>query len=140
VLVDGKPAGRGSFRRDDVRAGSHTITATIESLDGCPTATDDVTVRVREEGRTTVTLQPRPCGLLTIDAAPRGARWSVRDDKGTEVASGTAPLTGPVELPVGSYNLRVSASYCADYRADLTVTADRTHRERAHLLCEPSGD
>lgn len=140
VLVDGKPAGRGSFRRDDVRAGSHTITATIESLDGCPTATDDVTVRVREEGRTTVTLQPRPCGLLTIDAAPRGARWSVRDDKGTEVASGTAPLTGPVVLPVGSYNLRVSASYCADYRADLTVTADRTHRERAHLLCEPSGD
>jgi hypothetical protein len=41
---------------------------------------------------------------------------------------------------VGSYNLRVSASYCADYRADLTVAADRTHRERAHLLCEPSGD
>jgi hypothetical protein len=64
----------------------------------------------------------------------------VRDDKGTEVASGTAPLTGPVVLPVGSYNLRVSASYCADYRADLPVAADRTHRERAHLLCEPSGD
>lgn len=138
VLVDGNPAGSGSFRRDDIRAGTHAIIATILSLDACPTATDSVTVRVREEGRTTVTLQPRPCGMLTIDAAPRGARWSVRDTTGTEVASGVAPLTAPVILPAGSYTLRVSASYCADYLADLTVIAERNHRERAHLLCEPS--
>lgn len=140
VQVDGKLAGQGSFRRDDIKAGSHTITAWIASLDGCPTATDDATVRVREEGRTTVTLQPRPCGLLTIDAEPKGARWSVRDSVGTQVASGTAPLSAPVVLPVGSYTLRVSASYCVDYRSDVTVAAERTQHERVRLFCERTGD
>jgi serine/threonine-protein kinase len=137
VKVDGKAAGQGSFRRDDIKPGSHVVTATIASVDGCPTATDDVTVRVREDGRTSVTLEPRPCGLLTIDVAPRGARWSVSDSAGGEVASGTAPLSGPIVLPAGSYALRVSASYCADYRSDITIVAEATRRERAHLLCEP---
>jgi hypothetical protein len=140
VLVDGKLAGHGSFRREDIAAGAHKVTATIASIDGCPTAIDDVTVRVREDGRTSVTLQPRPCGILTIDAAPRSARWSVSDTTGSEVASGTAPLSAPIVLPVGSYTLRVSASYCADYRADLKVTADRERHERAHLLCQPPRD
>jgi serine/threonine-protein kinase len=140
VRVDGKVAGQGSFRREDIRAGSHTVSATIVSVDGCPTATDDVTVRVREEGRTSVTLAPRPCGFLTIDAEPRGARWSVSDSAGGEAASGTTPLTAPIVLPAGAYTLRVSASYCADYRSDVKVAADRTRRERAHLLCEPRRD
>jgi hypothetical protein len=137
VSLDGKLAGRGSFRRDDVAAGEHNVSAAIASIDGCPTAVDDVTVRVRDEGRTSVTLRPLPCGFLTLDAAPKGARWTVSDSSGSEVASGTAPLATPVVLPAGSYTLRVSASYCADYRADLDVKADRERHERAHLLCQP---
>lgn len=140
VQVDGTFAGHGSFHRDDIKAGPHKVTATIASLDGCPTATDDVTVRVREDGRTSVTLRPRPCGLLAVDAAPRGARWTVTDTTGREVASGTAPLSAPIVLPAGSYAIRVSASYCADYRADVKVMAEQTRRERAHLLCEPRRD
>jgi serine/threonine-protein kinase len=135
VRVDGTVAGQGSLRSDDIKPGLHTVTATIASVDGCPTATDDVTVRVREDGRTSVTLGPRPCGLLTIDAVPKETRWSVSDSTGAEVASGTTPLSAPIVLPAGSYTLRVSASYCADYRSGVTVTADKTHRERAHLLC-----
>ncbi len=138
VQLDGKPAGRGSFRREDIAAGSHTITATISSLDGCPTATDDATVRVREEGRTSVTLEPRPCGLLALDMEPKGARWSVHAAGGEEVASGSAPLAAPIVLPAGTYALRVSASYCADYRSEITVAAERTHSERAHLICYPN--
>ena len=137
LQIDGKPAGQGGFRRDDIDAGSHTITATLASLDGCPTAVDDVTVRVRDEGRTTVTLEPRPCGLLAMDVEPKGARWTVHDASGKEVATGTAPLSSPIVLPAGAYSLRVSASYCADYRSDINLVAERTHRERAHLLCFP---
>src|SRR3546814_21184330 len=44
VRFDGKVAGQGSFRSEDIRAGSHTVSATIASVNGCPTATDDVTV------------------------------------------------------------------------------------------------
>jgi PEGA domain. len=64
----------------------------------------------------------------------------VSDSAGGEAASGTAPLTAPIVLPAGSYTLRVSASYCADYRSDIRVTEDRTRSERAHLLCEPRRD
>ena len=140
VRLDGEVAGRGSFRRDDVAAGMHTVSATIASIAGCPTATDDVTVRVRVESRTNVTLEPRPCGYLVIDAKPDDARWTVMSTGGKEVASGMAPVTTPIVLPVGSYSLRVSASYCADYRADLTVRADGTHNERVRLFCDRRSD
>jgi eukaryotic-like serine/threonine-protein kinase len=137
VRLDGKVIGQGSFRSSEISPGSHTFSAVIPTIEGCPTASDEATVRVREAGRSSVTLNPRPCGNLSIDAQPEDARWVVTSPDGIEVASGTAPLTAPVVLPVGPYSLRVSASYCADYRADLTVTADKPHRERAHLLCDP---
>ncbi len=140
VSVDGKMAGTGSFRRDDIATGTHTVSATIASIDGCPTATDDVTVRVHAEGRTSVTLEPQPCGYLVIDAKPDDARWTVMSPGGKEVASGTARINTPIVLPVGSYSLRVSASYCADYRADLTVKADGTHHERVRLFCDRRSD
>jgi serine/threonine-protein kinase len=139
VSIDGKVAGHGSFRSDNIATGEHTVSATIAAIEGCPTATDDVTVRVREEGRTSVTLEPRPCGYLAIDAQPDGARWVVTAQDGGEVASGTAPLSAPIVLPVGSYSLRVSASYCADYSNGVTVTAEKSRHERAHLICDRPG-
>ena len=137
VRMDGKVVGQGSFRSSEIAPGSHTFSAVIPTIEGCPTATAEGTLRVRETGRSSITLNPRPCGYLSIDAQPADARWVVTSPDGIEAASGTAPLTAPVVLPVGAYSLRVSASYCADYRADLTVTADKPHRERAHLLCDP---
>ena len=140
VLVDGKLAGHGSFRSEEIAAGEHTLSATIATIEGCSTATDDTIVRVREGGRTRVTLKPQPCGYLMIDAKPDDARWTVMSAGGDEVASGRAPLNAPIVLPVGSYSIRVSASYCADYRADVAVAVDKPRRERAHLLCDRRSD
>ena len=136
VRIDGRLVGHGSVRSDRIAPGAHEFSAVLPSIAGCPTAVDDTTIRVRETGRTTVTLNPLPCGYLAIDAQPEGARWVVTAPDGREVASGTAPLTAPVVLPVGSYSLRVSASYCADYRADISIVEGKPRRERAHLICE----
>lgn len=140
VQVDGKVIGRGSLRSNAIAPGVHTFRALVPSIDGCPTASEEGTLRVRESGRSSITLNPRPCGYLSIDAQPDGARWTITSPDGIEVASGAAPLTAPVVLPVGAYSLRVSASYCADYRADVIVSVERPRHERAHLICDRRGD
>ena len=136
VRIDGKRIGLGSVRSDRIAPGVHRVSAVVPTIDGCPTASAEATVRVRETGRSSVTLSPLPCGYLWIDAQPAGARWAITAVGDSEVASGTAPMTTSIILPVGAYSLRVSASYCADYRSELTVAAERPRRERAHLLCE----
>lgn len=136
VRVDGRSVGRGDFRSSNIAPGVHRVSAVLPAIDGCPTASDEATVRVRDTGRSSVTLQPRPCGYLAIDAYPVGARWTITSSDDGEVASGTAPVAAPIVLPVGVYSLRVSASYCADYRAEVTVAVDKPRRERAHLICD----
>lgn len=135
VWVDGKRKGTGGWYTDRIAPGEHRIVAALSSIQRCPSARVDTTVLVRESGSMTITLSPRPCGYLVLDALPTGARWMVSAPSGTTVMQGTVPQTKPVILPAGTYTLRVSAPYCADYLADFTVTAAETHRERVRLIC-----
>ena len=49
--------------------------------------------------------------------------------------SGAIPQLAPIVVPSGTYVLRVSKSYCADYRARIAVPTDGTHKERVSLIC-----
>ncbi|HEX6536281.1 MAG TPA: serine/threonine-protein kinase [Gemmatimonadaceae bacterium] len=136
VLLDGRRVGRGGWHSRKVTSGAHKVSARVRTLEGCPTATVSRTVRVDPGDPTVVALAPRPCGMLALDVLPQGAHWSVRTSEGAEVANGTTPAAKPVMLPAGSYILRVSSRFCADYRGPIEVAASHTDRERVRLICD----
>jgi hypothetical protein len=135
VWVDGVRVGQGDWHSERIKAGKHQIAATLRSVPGCTAAHHETTVRVRTTGTTTIALTPKPCGYLTLDALPAGARWTVVAPSGDEVQHGTVPHSKPIVLPTGSYTLRVSASYCADFRADFAITSGESHHEYVRLIC-----
>jgi hypothetical protein len=42
----------------------------------------------------------------------------------------------PLVVPVGSYTLRVTAPYCAEFRGNATIATGTTRRERVRLICK----
>ena len=135
VTVDGKEVGHGNWTGTRFAAGQHRIVATLHSIAGCAWATDSTMARVPARGEVKVKLAPHPCGTVAVDAAPNGARWELTSLDGASVANGQIPQATPVVVPSGTYVLRVSKSYCADYRARIAVPAEGTHRERVRLIC-----
>jgi len=135
VAVDGKVVGHGNWSSTRFAAGEHHVVATVHSITGCAWATDSVVARVPDHGEVKVKLAPHPCGTVAVDAEPNGARWELSSLDGTSVANGAIPQAAPAVVPSGPYVLRVSKSYCADYRARIAVPVDGTHTERVRLIC-----
>jgi serine/threonine-protein kinase len=135
VAVDGKVVGHGNWSSTRLAAGDHRVAAMVHSIAGCAWATDSVTARVPDHGEVKVKLAPHPCGTVAVDAEPNGARWDLSSVDGTSVAFGQIPQASPAVVPSGTYMLRVSKSYCADYRARIAVPAEGTHKERVRLIC-----
>jgi hypothetical protein len=107
----------------------------IATAPGCAAAQERKDVQVAESGTTTVNFAPRECGAVTLDIAPAGARFAfVRG--GTEVTSGNAPAQSPVQLAEGTYTLRVSAKYCADFSATVKVASGGSSSQRVRLICQ----
>jgi hypothetical protein len=111
------------------------VSALLPSIEGCPTVRDSARVTVPDSGSALVTLRPRACGRLTLDGQPRGARFIVRTTSGARQAQGSIPLVEPITMPVGTYQLRISAPNCADFIGDLTIQQSATTREHIRLIC-----
>lgn len=135
VMVDGKAVGHGNWSSTRFAAGDHRVAAVVHSIAGCAWATDSVVARVPDHGEVKVKLAPHPCGAVAVDAEPNGARWELSSLDGTSVANGDIPQATPAVVPSGPYVLRVSKSYCAEYRARIAVPVDGTHKERVRLIC-----
>ncbi|HEU4640944.1 MAG TPA: serine/threonine-protein kinase [Gemmatimonadaceae bacterium] len=135
VRVDGHLVAHGDWHTRKITAGRHTISATMASVPGCPTATQSRTVRVTAGDPTIVALAPRPCGKLTLDVLPAGARWAVSSREGDEIAHGIVPSAAPAPLPVGSYVLHISKRLCADWSAPITISTAERPPERVRLIC-----
>ncbi len=127
LLVDGQPRGATRWRSDSVDPGSHQITATLATVDGCLTATDSQTVRVAAGRRQTITLAPRACGSLSFTATPRGARYTLTSIPITDSSYqrvGEVPVTGLV-LPAGRYARTISMAKCINYADTIAVEPNR---------------
>jgi len=135
VRIDGRRARPESWRDTSIAPGQHVVTATVDAPSGCPSARDSGTVFVPPSGAAHVSLTPRSCGWLSLDALPAGAHWEVRSAAGPMVRDGTVPARRPIVLPVGSYTLTVAKSYCAEYRASIEIAERRTNHERVRLIC-----
>jgi serine/threonine-protein kinase len=135
LAVNGRSVGSGSWTTDTLAAGRYVVTALLPNQPGCPSRGDTARVVVRDTGLTTIALHPKPCGFLRIEAQPANARFAVLADGGARQAEGALPLTRSLTIPVGTYQLRISAPNCADFTGDLTIRAGTTRRERIRLIC-----
>ncbi len=135
VRVDGKVVGHGDRSGTTFAAGEHRVVAVVKTIAGCVGATYGTIAQVPERGEVKVRLAPHPCGTVTVDAEPDGARWDLSTVDGTRMANGAIPQVTPIVVPSGTYVLRVSKSYCADYRARIAVPSDGTHKNRVRLSC-----
>jgi len=135
ISVDGAVVGRGTWHSESISIGAHHVVVSLSAPAACGSAQDAKDVKVQETGTTTVQFLPKRCGTFSLDAAPTGGRY-VLSSAGHEVASGAVPVTTPVLLPEGTYALRVSAKYCADYSGSVTISTSATAHERVRLICQ----
>ena len=135
ISVDGAIVGRGTWHSESIPTGAHHVVVSLNAPAACASAQDAKDVKVASTGTTTVQFSPKRCGTFTLDAAPTGGRY-VLSSGGHEVASGVVPVTSPVLVPEGTYALRVSAKYCADYSGSVTISTSSTAHERVRLICQ----
>jgi hypothetical protein len=138
LVVDGESKGTTTWRSDSLGPGRHVVVATIATLDDCPTAADTQTVRVVAGRRHPVTLSPRPCGALSFDASPAGARYTITALPVTDSSyqrNGLLPANG-LTLVAGRYARTIHLSKCTNYADTISVEANRpTRPPRVQLLC-----
>jgi hypothetical protein len=129
----------GGWRSDSLKPGTYEVSAAVTAPDGCPTASKSQRTKVTLGKLARVALNPKPCGLLSFDALPKGSNYQITSLTPSDSLS---PLTGIVPaqnlvLPVGEYALRIRASRCADYGDNINVTAGTPIRLRAiRLICQ----
>ena len=126
LSLDGRPVGTGSWASAAVAPGRHRIAAELPTIADCPTATDSRTVTILAGESRTVSLAPRPCGLLAMyiragfgdrPAAikpEQSGRYLLSAD-GTTVTEGALPLSAPLTLPVGRYELVIQMPRCNSF-------------------------
>jgi eukaryotic-like serine/threonine-protein kinase len=140
ILVNGIAVGVGSWKGDTLKRGKYDVSATVGSPQGCETATDRRSVMLIPGPRPTrLTMTPRSCGLLNIDATPSGGHFTLVSTSGDSLAQGVLPLTSTLVIPAGSYKLTIERKNCSAYNEDLTIVADRPLKTRPIRLFCPQG-
>ncbi len=127
LSVNGQDVGSASWSADTMNPGSYTVRASLAAIDGCSSAFDSRTVRLRPGTSERVELAVRTCGLLNITIRnrplPSGLRFALTG--GGVRQEGELPITSPLLLPVGDYTLRITAETgCASYESSVQVAAD----------------
>ena len=137
VRVNGRRVGNGVWRSDTMPPADYDITATVPSVQPCPSATAIAHVTLAESDVHSVSLNPQACVPLTLDIRPReaSARYVLQGPNGASWR-GRTPGDTALVVPVGSYTIRIDAPYCATFSDTLKVVGTgRPHRERISLLC-----
>jgi eukaryotic-like serine/threonine-protein kinase len=138
LRVNGRRVGQGTWRSDTMPPDDYTVTATVPSVQPCPTATVVARVTLEESEVRSVPLTPQPCAPLTLDIRPReaSASYVLQGPNGISLR-GKTPRDTALVLPVGRYSIRVEAPYCAPFSDTLVVpVGTRARRERILLICE----
>jgi serine/threonine-protein kinase len=129
----------GGWRSDSLKPATYEVSAAVPAPDGCPTASKSQRTKVTAGKLTRVALNPKPCGVLSFDALPKGSNYqitSMTPSDSLSTLTGIVPAQNLV-LPIGEYALRIRASRCADYADNINVTAGTPIRLRAiRLICQ----
>lgn len=121
--------------RDSLAPGTYLVSATVQSVPGCPSAQDSARVTLLAGEAKDVTLTPTACGFLELTAGPPGAHYAVVQTGGNLRYAGVVPLKAPLMLPAGTYHIDVDMPQCAAYGGDSRILPSQTTHERALLVC-----
>ncbi len=140
ILVNGSGVGGPTWSSDTLKPGVYAIRAVITSLEGCPTATSDQSVRVRAGVTERVSLAPKPCGFLSINArnAATGATFTLMSE-GLVHRRGALPQAGPLILPIGQYEFHAQRPSCRDFSSTVSITQGGTRPLTFIFDCESTG-
>ena len=138
IFLNGKEAGVGNgWRSDSLRPATYQVAASIPAPSGCATATATQSVSIKAVARPfRVKLAPRPCGIVWLDATPKGSRWVLTPlppDSATS-RQGTVP-SERLMLPIGDYLRVFTHSKCNDYADTIRVEAGEKHFPPRRLFC-----
>lgn len=136
LSLNGRTIGRGYWISDTLVAGTYTLSASVQTLPGCPTMRDTRQVRVAPGRPARLGLAPRACGYLSIAGRPPGAAYEITSHADSARTNGSlADGLTAVMLPVGSYRLRVTSPGCTPYEADVEIQPSTWTTQRLVLLC-----
>lgn len=139
VTVNGVSVGAGNWSADTMKAGTYNVKATMAAPEGCVWASQTRAVQVRTGAQQRVQLPVRTCGSLSISLRnsplPSGARYEVQGEGVRQ--EGPLPMRTALVLPVGFYDLRITADKpCRDYEEALRIAFERPVARPISLLCD----
>ncbi|MBV6520819.1 MAG: Serine/threonine-protein kinase PknD [Gemmatimonadaceae bacterium] len=141
LSVNGVSVGDGHWRADTLKPAEYVLVATVDAIDGCESARDEQSVRLRPGAPRDVVLAPRGCGTVAIEGQPPGAHYVITSGDGTIKREGQLPLDGTLVLPVGSYHLTANKPQCAQFEQDFALAAGQAMRIPFRMICAtPSPD
>jgi hypothetical protein len=131
LSVNGIDVGLSTWSSDTMRAGIPLVVrASVSAPEGCPTAFASSTVRLRAGAREQVSLPVRSCGVLRIalrnQPHPEGTRFTLAGDGVSR--EGDLPMGAGQLLPVGLYQLRISAPGCQDFETSIQLSTGSLDR------------
>ncbi|MGQ0765443.1 MAG: protein kinase domain-containing protein [Gemmatimonadota bacterium] len=141
LFINGVVQNGNSVTRDSLSPGTYTVRATVPSVDGCDSSSDEQQVVLRGGVTQRVALDPRPCGELRINVRNRrdGASYMISGDGQSRLARNGSVHAGgaAVILPVGTYTLRVQQPGCNPYEEPgVNVSAQGTSTRTVTLDCD----
>jgi hypothetical protein len=140
ILIDGKEYAVGSTATvDSIKPGTTVeVVARVDAPNGCPTASVTKRVRIRPGPRSTpVRLTPRNCGVVYLDATPKGSQWVLTSLTPTDSGAarrGTVPSERLV-VPVGDYVRVFNYPKCNQYADTVRIDAGDKRFPRVTLFC-----
>ena len=137
LIVNGIGVGGPNWSSDTLKPARYVIRAVIASLEGCQSATSDQVVLLRAGASERVSLTPRPCGTLEINArnASTGATFTLSSE-GIVRRSGPLPQSVPLILPVGQYQFNAHRPSCRDFSSTVSVAQAGTRPLTFIFDCE----
>jgi eukaryotic-like serine/threonine-protein kinase len=136
LFVDGREVGVGEWSTDTIAFGSHVVAASVKSIPGCTAARQEKTVEISATSPGNVTLTPRGCGTLLLEARPgvTGTFTVTSSSNGERPRQGALPLDKPLVLPVGVYRLTVEADGYEPFNGSVQINAGEPLRKPLLLL------
>ena len=134
----------GTWTTDTLRPGVYNVVASVPTRTaGCPFATREARITVRETGVDTLLLYPSDCGTVVIDARYAGKAGQARYTLSTvgwkeeKVLPSKGSVT--VTVPAGQLQLSIRAQYCTPFNDSFRVQPGSTNRKSPRLLCGADG-
>jgi hypothetical protein len=143
VRIGNDSVSLGSWTTDTLAPGTYNVVASVPGRTGCPFATSQRTIRVRDTGVDTFPLYPSDCGTIVLEP-----KYNGKAGQGRYVISALGwkeekllPRKGPVTVtvPAGVVQVLMRAQYCTDFKDSFRIAPGATTRIPRTLICGNDG-